>query len=1322
MNQLCFERLKGRENYDVWKIGAKAHLITKNLFSHMTTELTSSADSTTKNNDQKALAELVLLIDSSLYSHIEACETAKSGWDMITKTFENTGVVRKVSFLKQWISLKLNECESMQNYVSQCLSLRSKVKSAGFKIDEEIAASIMLCGLTDEFKPMVMSIESKSEDLTVDFVKNILLQEVMFENNDSATALAIKNKKFGHKNKNKRVIKCFECNGPHLKKDCDKFKQKKANSVVLYSSFSVHENTSEWFIDSGATAHMTNNHVLLMNKTQPRVKEVTVANNQKLSIDCVGDIDQVINDGKKITLKDVQYIPGICVNLLSVSQIVKRGFRVLFDKDGCKIFDACKKVVATGNLVNNMFKLNTISNEYACATSADQSTMLWHRRLGHASFTKMNLLLNLKEKNSIEHCEVCLRGKQSVKPFNHIGTRAENLLELVHTDVCGPINVKSMGGARFFVTFIDDFSKRVAVFLLKSKSEVFDKFVEYKNRAENELGKKIKTLRSDNGTEFINTRFEKFCISNGIKHEKSAQYTPQQNGVSERMNRTIIEKVRCMLFDSKINKNFWAEAVVAAVDIINALPNKSNCNKTPNEIWNNKKDDLSKFKVFGCKAMVLVPQQKRKKLDEKSIKCIALRYAENAKAYSLFCVKTKKIIISRDVVFVENDLACNKKNDNDRSFSQYFYTEGNQIDNDKNDNADEFNIEQRDNNTNDDSNDENSSSDTGDIVTGENSIQNVSVNLENTIVGNETINDSFVNDQSILTDDTSSESFLDDENDTLNETESNDPTFKTRARIPTEENRVKTRSMNPINNLFNFHVAFLVDEPQTYNQAMKSDEKDHWITAMKEEFNSLVKNNTWELVDRIDGQSIVDNKWIFKIKRNSDNSIERYKARLVARGFTQEYGVNYYETFSPVVRFTSIRMILAVAASKKMRLKQFDVKTAFLNGELNETIYMKQPLGFSDGSEKICKLKKSLYGLKQSSRCWNQKFKHFIQLFGFIACKSDPCVFISYKDNNFIILAIHVDDGLIAAKNVECIDAVVKHLQEHFEIKIMEIGCFLGMQIQQNSDGSIFIHQASYTRKILKKFNMENCHPVAVPMDPNQNVHNFADSERSNYPYRELIGSLMYLSVATRPDISYAIGIVSRYLEKPTIVHETAAKRILKYLAQSIEYGILYRTDGDGQLNGFSDADYAGDVDSRKSTSGFIFTYNNNIISWCSERQKAVSLSTMESEYVAASNSIRELIWLKAFIGEILSINFKKINFFMDNQSAIRLIKNPELHKRSKHIDVKYHFIREKYEDGLFTINYIPTEKMIADMLTKPLPKQRFNILRTSMSVVTNKN
>lgn len=348
-----------------------------------------------------------------------------------------------------------------------------------------------------------------------------------------------------------------------------------------------------------------------------------------------------------------------------------------------------------------------------------------------------------------------------------------------------------------------------------------------------------------------------------------------------------------------------------------------------------------------------------------------------------------------------------------------------------------------------------------------------------------------------------------------------DPTYTTRARNAIGERpqtRSTTRTALPPNFL-NGDFAFMVSEPGTYKQAMESEDKEEWIGAMRDEYDALIKNNTWTLVERPQGLNVVDNRWIFKVKMNPDNTVERYKARLVARGFTQQYGIDYSETFSPVVRFTSIRSILAIVAQKRMHMMQFDVKTAFLNGDLDENVYMEQPVGLNDNTPRVCKLKKSLYGLKQASRCWNNKFKHFITIFGFIACKSDPCVFVSNKDNQLIILAIHVDDGLIAGVNMKCVDSVTQHLGQHFEIKTMAVKCFLGLEIEKCKNG-IFVHQTAYARRVLTKFRMENYVPVCVPSDPNQNLNSFDDSERSTYPYRELVGSLMYLSVATRPDIN----------------------------------------------------------------------------------------------------------------------------------------------------------------------------------------------------------
>lgn len=259
-------------------------------------------------------------------------------------------------------------------------------------------------------------------------------------------------------------------------------------------------------------------------------------------------------------------------------------------------------------------------------------------------------------------CIVCAKGKQARKPFNEIGTHATKILELIHSDVCGPMSTRSFGNHRYFVTFIDNYSRKFFIYVLKSKGEVFSKFVQFKTSVENETERKIKILRSDNGTEYINKNFQEFCAKNGIKHETTVPYSPQQNGLSERVNRTIVEKARCMLMDANLSKQFWGEAVCAAVNVINVLPNAAT-KRAPNEIWYNKKCDLSNFRIFGCRAMVWLPEQKRDKLDAKSYECIYMRYADNQKAYRLYDANTKKIVVSRDVIFLENANVNTNSND-----------------------------------------------------------------------------------------------------------------------------------------------------------------------------------------------------------------------------------------------------------------------------------------------------------------------------------------------------------------------------------------------------------------------------------------------------------------------------------------------------------------------------------------------------------------------------------------------------------------------------------------------------------------------------------
>lgn len=1330
------ERLRGRENFQIWKIASKAYLTSKGYWKHFATALSASASAADLSADEKALSELILIVDSSIYSYLDGIEKAKDAWDCLCNIFEDKGAVRKVTLLKQWITLQLDDCSSMHDYVNKSLNLRAKIKTAGFDIGDEISGCIMLCGLNDDFKPLIMSLETKSDTLKVDFVKNILLQEVEYDNCNE-NALSVKHKKnkngkFKNSNKNKKNIKCYECGGPHFKNKCPKLKNGEKNEIVLYSnSFVAETDDAEnvWFLDSGASAHMTKSDVNIINKKKPMIKEVKVANDQRIRVNHYGDIACKIGEHEKssVILKDVQYLPDICVNLLSVSKMAKNGNTIIFDASGCKIYNKNNDIIASGNLINGMYKVKTqsikrVDSECTYAVrSNENNSLIWHKRLAHANMNTVNSMFNFKEKTDLK-CVVCIKAKMSRKPFNNIGTRATKILEIVHSDVCGPFSVRSHGHAHYFVSFIDDFTRKVFAYPIKSKSDVFTKFVEFKNYVENQSERKIKILRSDNGTEYINNAFSNFLIKYGIKHEKSAPYSPQQNGLAERMNRTILEKVRCMLIESNLSKQFWAEAVHASAEIINMIPNSMN-KKSPNDMWGNNKSDLNKLKIFGCKAMVWLPEQKRKKLDSKAFECIYLRYSSDAKAYRLYDTNKRKIVISRDVVFLENEKLTNDTIPN--TSLDIFSWQNDSVDDANADILDATN-EIIQSNPDEDHGIVNSRSD-ADVLDVTNANNQPEISEEHGIVDSGGEIDSTLDDKasdvisvgdSTLDDEASDEiavgdSTLDDEE---NDEIENDPTFNTRAKIDENASRPKTR--NFFDNILNFHVAFVVGEPNNYKQAMTDENSDKWMMAMREEYNSLIKNGTWKLVERPKDVKVVDNKWVYKIKKNQDGTATRYKARLVARGFTQQYGVNYHETFSPVVRFTSIRIILSIAAQRRMMLKQFDVKTAFLNGDLKECVYMEQPMGFSNGSNQVCKLMKSLYGLKQASRAFNEKFTYFIRLFGFITSKVDPCVFISKCNGKLTIMAIHVDDGLIVSDDGDYIDLIINHLNKNFEVTSMDIGTFLGLEIKKFDDGSIFIHQTEYAKKVLEKFNMQNCNGVSTPGDPNQVLHRFDESEKSTYPYRELVGSLMYLSIATRPDITHALIVASRYMEQPTLTHERAVKRILKYINKTFNHGIFYSSNQTLNLDAYSDANFAGDIDTRRSTSGFVCLYNGPI-SWCSELQKCVSLSTAESEYIAGASCVRELVWLKNIFCEILGDSKFKINLFMDNESAIRLTKNPEFHKRSKHIDIKYHFIREKFSENLFKIGHVSTNDMIADIFTKSLPAQKFNFFKEKMNIVS---
>lgn len=443
---------------------------------------------------------------------------------------------------------------------------------------------------------------------------------------------------------------------------------------------------------------------------------------------------------------------------------------------------------------------------------------------------------------------------------------------------------------------------------------------------------------------------------------------------------------------------------------------------------------------------------------------------------------------------------------------------------------------------------------------------------------------------------------------------------------------------------------------------------------------------------------------------------------MVVKGFLQKKGTDFGEIFSPVVKMTSIRVFLGLAASLNLELEQMDVRTAFLHGDLDEEIYMEQPEGFEvSGKENlVCKLKKSLYGLKQAPRQWYKKFDSFMGSQGYKRTNADQCVYFQrYPDGNFVALLLYVDDMLIVGKDVTKISQLKKELSNYFDMK--DLGPaqqILGMQIvRERKNQRLWLSQEKYVERVIKRFNMDKAKPVSIPLG-NQfklSKKSFPPSKKeiekmSKVPYSSAVGSLMYAMVCTRSDIAHAVGTVSRFLSNPGKEHWEAVKWILRYLKGTSNMCLCYE-GANLVLQGYTDADMAGDIDSRKSTSSFLYTFAGGAVSWKSRLQKCVALSTTVAEYIAAAEAGKEMLWLKRFLQE-LGINQEDYKVHCDSQSALDLSKNSMYHSRTKHIDIRYHWIREVMNKQLLRLVKIHTEENPADMLTKAVTREKIELCR----------
>ena len=1033
-------------------------------------------------------------------------------------------------------------------------------------------------------------------------------------------------------------------------------------------------------------------------------EKITFGDNSKGKVKGLGKV--AISNDNSIT--NVLYVQSLSFNLLSVGQLCDLGFECLFKKKEVIVTkEDDNEVIFKGFRHNNLYVVDFSSDEVdvkTCLFTKTSLGWLWHRRLAHVGMgtlkklMKKELIRGLKdvtfEKDKL--CSACQAGKQVA---NTHPTKAylstSRVLELLHMDLFGPTTYASLGGNKYCLVIVDDFSRYTWTFFLQDKAEVASIFKKFAKNAQNQFDVKIKKIRSDNGKEFDNTNIEEYCDEVGIKHEFSSTYTPQQNGVVERKNRTLITLARTMLDEYNTSEKMWAEAINTACYASNRLFPHKFLEKTPYELLNGKKPDVSFFRVFGCKCYIYKKRQHLGKFQRRCDIGYLVGYSSKSKAYRVFNHATNMVEETFDVEFDE--------------------TNGSQG---ASDNLDDVGGEPL--------RDAMKNMPVGDIKPKEDDdVQVIEPPSTSHVPQDE---DKDVRDAHEDTQVTHEQAVAQ-----AQDVDAPQPTPQVAPRrtshllqdhsqdliIGSPSRGVTTRSRHA---LFIEHHAFvsLEDEPKTIEEALRDAD---WIMAMQEELNNFSRNQVWTLEERPKDARVIGTKWVFRNKKDDQGKVVRNKARLVAKGFSQVEGLDFGETFAPVARLEAIRILLAYASSHDIKLFQMDVKSAFLNGYINELVYVEQPPGFEDPRypKHVYRLSKALYGLKQAPRAWYERLRDFLIEKGFKIGKVDTTLFTKKMNGEIFICQVYVDDIIFGSTNEDFCKEFGDLMSKEFEMSMIgELSFFLGFQVKQMKEG-VFISQEKYTQDLLKRFKMMDCKPIKTPMASNGHL----DLDEGGNPidktlYRSMIGSLLYLT-ASRPDIMFSVCMCARYQAMPMESHLIAVKRILRYLKYTPCLGLWYPKGARFQLVGYSDSDYAGCRIDRKSTSGGCHFLGRSLVSWMSKKQNSVALSTAEAEYIAAGACCAQILYMKQTLLDY-EVVLDKVPLLCDNESAVKLANNPVQHTRTKHIDIRHHFLRDHVAKGDISLENVGTENQLADIFTKPLDEARFCMLRNELNVLDLSN
>lgn len=1285
--------------YDLWEVRMLGYMAIKKLKS---TILTPTGTDPNQADNEKAYSELVLLLDSTSLSMImnDAADDGRKALQILRAHYRGTSKPRILTLYTNLCNLVYvpDQGLTLTDYISKAERLVLGLKTAGETVSDSLLIVMVMKGLPQTFDNFIVFITQSAKDYTFTEFKSAIRDFTENERCRSGTSstserdsvmAAMKNmpkkkrvlpkcygcKKEGHYARQCPNLHCTFCDIPgHTIDTCRKKKALNNNQVrdsAKVSAVSNHESSSEvtqdihhyafraggthhgncgLLVDTGATTHIVRDHSAFTHfdsEFKPQQHSIELADGSKSHAAQQRGVAVIkLQDTKgnvcTATLNDALYVPSYPCDIFSVHQAVKNGASVMFDEKGTalKADGAVFSIKQQGKL----FYLPTHQDtgDKVCVSRSQLTMKQLHSIMGHCNQKHLLKLETVADGVTIKgskdefFCDVCHRGKMPHAAIVKTpDARATKPLELVHSDLSGPITPRAKDGFEYSIGFVDDYSGMVFYYFLKKKSDATRATAKFIADVAH-IGT-IKTLRTDQGGEYMG-EFKELLLQHSIKHEMSAPHTPQQNGTAERNWRTGYDMARCLLLESGLPKFLWCYALATSSYIRNRCYQKRT-GSTPYELFTGRKPNIKHMAPFGAKCFVVTENHKRK-LDDRAQEGIFLGYDRESPAYLIYEPQTMTVRKSRNVKF---DIVTVLHND--------------------------AIVE-----------------DVGEIESEGDDIENIDDHIQN--------NDQLENNDQIRNND----QFLDHGRP------------RRQVQIPKYLADNYVLGMETVD--YCYKMSFY-NVPNTYEEAMASPEASRWEDAMRTEYDNLCINNTWDIVNLPGDQSAVGARWVYTVKLDSNNNVNKYKARFVAKGYAQQPGINYNETFAPTARLTSIRVLMQMSVQNNYLLHQMDVTSAYLNADIDYTIYVEQPKGFEVGQNKVCSLNKSLYGLKQSGRMWNQVLNDFLYSQGFIRSKVDNCIYVKNYDSHIVYILVWVDDLIIATDDIHVMNETKSLLSNRFKmVDLGDLKWFLGIDFKITKD-SITMSQETYLRNVLHRFDMKDCKGCKTPCDK------FIESNEDDKPvssklFRSAVGSLIYAMVATRPDLSWIVSKLSQYLVAPTETHWLAVKRVFRYVKHTLDHGLCYKKDPNGpRLIGYCDSDWGGSQD-RRSTTGYLFTLNvkGAAISWKSKRQQTVALSSTEAEYMGLSSATQEGLYLKQLILEFDKNLVQPVTIYEDNQGAIALVNNPVHHNRTKHIDIRYHFIREQMMCKSVKVVYLQTDMMIADCLTKPVGRIKLSFCK----------